>query len=34
MSRKKANRYDNAAMESFWASLKTELAIREPFTTR
>jgi len=32
MSRK-ANCYDNAAMESFWATLKTELAIREPFMT-
>ena len=26
--------YDNAAMESFWATLKTDLGIREPFNTK
>lgn len=33
MSRK-GNCYDNAAMESFWATLKTELQITRPFKTR
>lgn len=28
------NCYDNAAMESFWATLKNELNIKEPFNTR
>ena len=26
--------YDNAAMESFWATLKTDLNIRQPFKTK
>ena len=30
----KGNCYDNAAMESFWATLKTDLSIREPFKTK
>jgi len=30
----KGNCYDNAAMESFWATLKTELAITKPFPTK
>ena len=30
----KGNCYDNAAMESFWATLKTDLGIRKPFKTR
>lgn len=29
----KGNCYDNAAMESFWATLKSELNINEPFET-
>lgn len=33
MSRK-GNCYDNAAMESFWSSLKIELVYRQTFTTR
>jgi transposase InsO family protein len=33
MSRK-GNCYDNAAMESFWATLKAELGLRKPFKTR
>jgi transposase InsO family protein len=33
MSRK-GNCYDNAAMESFWATLKAELQITRPFKTR
>lgn len=33
MSRK-GNCYDNAAMESFWATLKTELRITKPFKTQ
>ena len=33
MSRK-ANCYDNAAMEAFWSTLKLELIYREVFTTR
>jgi len=33
MSRK-ANCYDNAAMESFWSTLKHELVYRHPFRTR
>lgn len=32
MSRK-GNCYDNAAMESFWATLKTEMRIKQPFET-
>jgi transposase InsO family protein len=28
------NCYDNAAMESFWGKLKTELVYRQPFATR
>lgn len=30
----KGNCYDNAAMESFWATLKTELGIHQPFKTK
>ena len=30
----KGNCYDNAAMESFWATLKSELGIRKPFKTK
>lgn len=30
----KGHCYDNAAMESFWATLKTELSIRRPFSTK
>lgn len=30
----KGNCYDNAAMESFWATLKTEMGISKPFTTK
>jgi transposase InsO family protein len=30
----KGNCYDNAAMESFWATLKNELNIKEPFNTQ
>lgn len=30
----KGNCYDNAAMESFWATLKTELGIKKPFKTK
>lgn len=30
----KGNCYDNAAMESFWATLKTDLNIRQPFKTK
>jgi len=30
----KGNCYDNAAMESFWATLKTDLKIRQPFKTK
>ena len=30
----KGNCYDNAAMESFWATLKTELSITKPFATK
>ena len=30
----KGNCYDNAAMESFWATLKSELGIKKPFTTK
>lgn len=30
----KGNCYDNAAMESFWATLKSEMGIKKPFTTR
>lgn len=30
----KGNCYDNAAMESFWATLKTDLRIVEPFKTK
>jgi len=30
----KGNCYDNAAMESFWATLKTDLGIRKPFKTK
>ena len=26
--------YDNAAMESFWATLKTELSVTQPFSTK
>ena len=33
MSRR-GNCYDNAAMESFWSTLKLELVYRRPFTTR
>lgn len=33
MSRK-GNCYDNAAMESFWATLKTEMRINQPFETK
>ncbi len=33
MSRK-GNCYDNAAMESFWATLKTEMRINKPFETK
>jgi len=33
MSRK-GNCYDNAAMESFWATLKTEMRITQPFETK
>ena len=33
MSRK-GNRYDNAAMESFWSTLKQELIYRRHFKTR
>ena len=28
------NCYDNAAMESFWATLKSEMGIRKPFNTK
>ena len=30
----KGNCYDNAAMESFWATLKTDMRIVKPFTTK
>jgi transposase InsO family protein len=30
----KGNCYDNAAMESFWATLKSEIGIKKPFTTK
>jgi transposase InsO family protein len=30
----KGNCYDNASMESFWATLKSELGIKKPFTTK
>ena len=30
----KGNCYDNAAMESFWATLKSDLNIRQPFKTK
>jgi len=30
----KGNCYDNAAMESFWATLKSELGIKKPFATK
>jgi len=30
----KGNCYDNAAMESFWATLKSELGIKKPFNTK
>jgi transposase InsO family protein len=30
----KGNCYDNAAMESFWATLKTDLGITQPFKTK
>jgi transposase InsO family protein len=30
----KGNCYDNAAMESFWATLKSELGIQKPFRTK
>lgn len=30
----KGNCYDNAAMESFWATLKTDLGINQPFKTK
>ena len=30
----KGNCYDNAAMESFWATLKTDLRIVKPFKTK
>lgn len=30
----KGNCYDNAAMESFWATLKSELGIKKPFHTK
>ena len=30
----KGNCYDNAAMESFWATLKTEMGIAKPFKTK
>lgn len=30
----KGNCYDNAAMESFWATLKTDLGISQPFKTK
>jgi transposase InsO family protein len=30
----KGNCYDNAAMESFWATLKTELSITKPFASK
>jgi transposase InsO family protein len=30
----KGNCYDNAAMESFWATLKSELGIKQPFRTK
>ena len=30
----KGNCYDNAAMESFWATLKTDLRISKPFQTK
>ena len=30
----KGNCYDNAAMESFWATLKSELNAKEPFQTQ
>lgn len=30
----KGNCYDNAAMESFWATLKTDLGIGQPFKTK
>ena len=30
----KGNCYDNAAMESFWATLKKDLRITKPFKTR
>jgi transposase InsO family protein len=33
MSRR-GNCYDNAAMESFWSTLKLELVYRRPFTSR
>jgi len=30
----KGNCYDNAAMESFWATLKSEMGIKKPFRTK
>ena len=30
----KGNCYDNAAMESFWATLKSEMRIKKPFSTK
>lgn len=30
----KGNCYDNAAMESFWATLKSEMGIKKPFNTK
>ena len=30
----KGNCYDNAAMESFWATLKTDLNITQPYETK
>lgn len=30
----KGNCYDNAAMESFWATLKSEMRINKPFRTK
>ena len=32
--RRKGNCYDNAAMESFWSTLKLELVYRQRFETR
>jgi putative transposase len=30
----KGNCYDNAAMESFWATLKSDLGINKPYQTK